>query len=143
MDSYTDCNHNHNNKITILTITITMVLIIMIMWILIIIIINLTRNKEERSPKTMTKFKLAKISKQKVITPYSYPLTLLQRYPVFNPPEKQLYNSKTRHDIGHWSWKEKVKMWEILHLLWANIQEWIDRRHWVCTEINILAKVIS
>ena len=40
---------------------------------------------------------------------------------IINPPEKQLYKWKTQHDNGHWNWKEKVKMWEILHLSWSTI----------------------
>ena len=38
-----------------------------------------------------------------------------------NPPEKQLYKWKAQHDIGHWNWTKKLKIWEILPLSWATI----------------------
>ena len=46
--------------------------------------INPIMNKEKRSPKT-------KILKQIIMTPHPYPPTFLPRYPVLNPPEKQLH----------------------------------------------------
>ena len=38
-----------------------------------------------------------------------------------NNNNKQLCKWKVQHDIRHWNWKEKVKMWEILHLSRATI----------------------
>ena len=38
-----------------------------------------------------------------------------------NNNNKQLCKWKVQHDIRHWNCKEKVKMWEILHLSWATI----------------------
>ena len=47
--------------------------------------------KEKGSPKALTEIKQAKIFKQIIMTPHSYPSTFLPHYPVVNPPEKQLY----------------------------------------------------
>ena len=58
-------------------------------------------NKEKRSPKTLTEIKQAKILKQMIMTPHLYPPIFLPRYPVLNPPEKQLYKWKVQHEIGH------------------------------------------
>ena len=48
-------------------------------------------NEGKRSPKTLTEIKQAKIFKQIIMTPQHYPPTFLPRFPVLNPPEKQLY----------------------------------------------------
>ena len=29
--------------------------------------------------------------------------------------------NKEQHDIGHWNWTKKVKIWETLHLSWGAI----------------------
>ena len=51
---------------------------------MIIIIIIIINNKD-------IKIKQAKIFKQIIMTPQHYPPTFLPRFPVLNPPEKQLY----------------------------------------------------
>ena len=58
-------------------------------------------NKEKRSPKTLTELKQAKMFKQIIVILLHYPPTFLPRFPVLNPPEKQLYKLKAQHDIGH------------------------------------------
>ena len=55
-----------------------------------ITIINPIMNKGKKSPKTLNEIKQAKILKQIIMTPHTYPPTFLPRYPVLNPPEKQL-----------------------------------------------------
>ena len=62
----------------------------MIMQILIIIIKPIMK-EEKRSPKTLTEIKQAKIFKQIIMTLHHYPPNFLPRFPVLNPPEKQLY----------------------------------------------------
>ena len=48
-------------------------------------VINPIMSKERRSPKKLTEIKQVKISNQIIMSPR------VPRYPILNPPEKQLY----------------------------------------------------
>ena len=54
-------------------------------------IYNESLYKQEEKKSRDIEIKLAKIFKQIIMTSQHYPLTFLPRFPVLNPPEKQLY----------------------------------------------------
>ena len=52
---------------------------------------NKSHYKQGRKKSKDIEIKQPKIFKQIVMTPQHYPPTLIPRFPVLNPPEKQLY----------------------------------------------------